>query len=231
MKDLRVLMFSKKRNVFCDYAEAVLRSNFKSEEFLSIRGGAGDLLDRELHWLRPEYIISFVSPWIIPKELLDSAEKAAINFHPGPPAYPGTGCYNFALYEEAKKYGVTVHHMKEKVDSGEIIMTSYFDISPYESVETLKLKSMNHLLYCLEKIILLISEGQPLPVSGEIWKRRPFTRKEMLELFKIDPARHDQKEIERRIRAAEYPGTPGAFIAAGGREFYLSYEERRPIVD
>lgn len=231
MEHLKVLMLSKKRNVFCDYAEAVLRSNFKSEEFLSIRGGEEDPLDRELHWLRPEYIISFVSPWIIPKGLLDSAEKAAINFHPGPPAYPGTGCYNFALYEEAKEYGITVHHMKETVDSGEIIMTSYFGISPYESVETLKLKSMNHLLYCLEKIARLISEGQPLPVSGETWKRKPFTRKEMLELFRIDPARQDREEIERRIRAAEYPGTPGACIAAGDREFYLPYEERRPIVD
>lgn len=224
-------MFSKKRNAFCDYAEAVLKSNFADGDFLSIRGDAGDCLNEELQRLRPEYILSFVSPWIIPKSLLDSAQQAAINFHPGPPAYPGTGCYNFALYEGAKEYGVTVHHMKEKVDSGDIIMTSYFDVSPFESVETLKLKSMNHLLCCLEKIAGLISEGRLLPASGETWKRKPFTRKEMLELFRVDPSRHDPEEIERRIRAANYPGSPGAFIAAGGREFYFPYETRRPIVD
>lgn len=231
MENLKVLMFSKKRNVFCDYAEAVLKSNFAEGEFLSIRGAAGDHLDEELHWSRPEYILSFVSPWIIPKSLLASARRAAVNFHPGPPAYPGTGCYNFALYEGAREYGVTVHHMEEKVDSGDIIMTSYFDVSPFESVETMKLKSMNHLLYCFEKITRLISEGRPLPKSDETWKRRPFTRREMLELFRIDPALHDPAEIERRIRAAEYPGCPGAFIEAGGHEFYVPYEERRPIVD
>lgn len=231
MKNLKVLMLSKKRNVFCDYAEAILKSNFTNEEFLSIRGDAGDRLDEELHCRCPEYILSFVSPWIISKRLLDSAQKAAINFHPGSPAYPGTGCYNFALYEGAGEYGVTVHHMREKVDSGDIIMTSYFDVSPFESVETLKLKSMNHLLYCLEKIARLISEGQPLPVSEETWKRKPFTRREMLELFRVDPARHDRAEIEKRIRAASYPGSPGAYILAEGHAFYFPYDTRRPIVD
>ena len=228
---MKVLMLSKRRNVFCDYAEAVLKSNFAEGDFLSVRGGAGDPLDEELCWHRPDYILSFVSPWILPQSPLDSAQKAAVNFHPGPPAYPGTGCYNFALYEGAEEYGVTVHHMREKVDSGAIIMTSRFAVAPFESVETLKLKSMNHLLYCLEKIARLIAEDRPLPASEETWERRPFTRKEMLELFRVDPAEHDRGEIERRIRAASYPGSPGAYILAEGHAFYFPYEERRPIVD
>lgn len=208
-----------------------MKSNFKANEFLSIRGSVGDYLDDGLHWSTPKYIISFVSPWILPQSLLDSAEKAAINFHPGSPDYPGTGCYNFALYEEAKKYGVTVHHMEKKVDTGNIIMTSYFDISPYESVETLKLKSMNHLLYCFEKIVRQISEGMPLPTSSETWRRKPFTRKEMFELFEIDLATHSKAEIEKRIRAAEYPGLSGAFITVDGYKFYFPYDEKKPIVD
>lgn len=230
MDNIRVMMFSKKENVFCDYAEAILRSSFRPTEFISIRGNVGDYFDRELYWCKPAFIISFVSPWIIPKGLLDSAQKAAINFHPGSPEYPGTGCYNFALYEGAKEYGVTVHHMEEKVDSGNIIMTSYFDVSPYESVETLKLKSMNHLLFCFEKIVHCISEGISLPTSDETWKRKPFTRKEMYELFEIDLSKYDREEIEKRIRAAEYPGSPGAFITAGGHKFYVPYPDRKPLV-
>lgn len=231
MKNLKVLMFSKKSNIFCDYAESLLKCNFKANEFLSIRGNVGDKLDDELYLHKPEYVISFISPWIIPKSLLDCAQKAAINFHPGSPEYPGTGCYNFALYEDSKKYGVTVHHMKEKVDSVAIIMTSYFDISPYETVETLKLKSMNHLLYCFETIACGIALDKPLPTSNETWVRKPFTRKEMYELFKIDPSKHNDKEIEKRIRAAEYPGFPGAFIAIDDRKFYFPYENRKSIVD
>lgn len=231
MDDLRVLMFSKKQNLFCDYAEAILRSYFKTDEFLSVRGNVGDPFDTELCWYDPQYILSFVSPWIIPQNLLNSAQKASINFHPGPPDYPGTGCYNFALYEGARKYGVTVHHMEKKVDTGNIIMTSYFDVSPYESVETLKLKSMSHLLVCFENIVHQISEGGSLPVSDETWRHKPFTRKEMFELFEIDLSKHDKAEIEKRIRAAEYPGLSGAFVTLDGYKFYFPYNERKPIVD
>lgn len=231
MEPIKVLMLSKKKNVFCDYAEAILRSNFQNHEFISIRGNVGDHYEEELYWYKPEYVISFVSPWIIPKSLLNAAQKAAINFHPGSPDYPGTGCYNFALYEESRKYGITVHHMEEKVDTGKIIMTSYFDISPHETVETLKLKSMNHLLYCFEQITSRIAHGLPLPVSTEEWRRRPFTRKEMYGLFEIDPLKHDNAEIERRIRAATYPTADGAFINASGQRFYLPHEERKPIVE
>lgn len=231
MNNIKVLMFSKKQNIFCDYAEAILKSCFKSSEFISVRGNVGDELDDEVHSCRPEYIISFVSPWIIPGTLLNSAKTAAINFHPGSPQYPGIGCYNFALYEGSEKYGVTVHHMKEKVDTGNIIMTSYFDISPYESVETLKLKSMNHLLYCYEKILSDISHDAPLPISNETWERKPFTRKQMLALFEIDPQKHDEAEIEKRIRAAAYPAATGAYVTIANHKFYLPHEDRKSIVE
>lgn len=231
MNGIKVLMFSKKTNIFCDYAEAILKSTFTSDEIVSVRGNAGDKMDDELHWYRPEYVISFVSPWIIPNSILRSAQKASINFHPGSPNYPGTGCYNFALYERSKQYGVTVHHMTEKVDTGDIIMVSYFNISQFETVETLKLKSMNHLLFCFEKIISYISSDIPLPTSNEIWRRKPFTRKEMYNMFEIDPKRHDKGEIERRIKAASYPASSGAFVTAGDHKFYFPYESRKPIVE
>lgn len=231
MGNIKILMFSKKQNIFCDYAEAILKSSFCENEVVSVRGNVGDKLNEEYGYYYPEYVISFVSPWIIPSSILSSAQKAAINFHPGSPEYPGTGCYNFALYENAKQYGVTVHHMKEKVDTGNIIMTSYFDVSPFESVETLKLKSMNHLLLCFEKILSYILFDNPLPMSDEIWKRKPFTRKQMYELFKIDYTKHDRAEIERRIRAATYPGMPGAFIEMCNHTFYLPCENRKPIVE
>lgn len=230
MDELKVLMLSKRENVFCDYAEAILHSYFADNEFLSVRGSVGEHLNDELYWYRPEYVISFVSPWIVPKALLDTAQKAALNFHPGPPAYPGTGCYNFALYGGAKEYGVTVHHMQEKVDSGKIVMTSYFDVSPLETVETMKLKSMNHLLFCFDKLLSCIAADKPLPESQETWLRRPFTRKEMRALFEIDPSTQDEQEIRRRIRAAEYPSSTGAYVMAGGRRFYLPQENRSPIV-
>ncbi len=157
MDNIRVIMFSEKRNVFCDYAELLLKSYFNNKDILSIRSNVGDRFGEELHWYRLDYMISFLSPWIIPPSILHCVQKASANFHPGSPDYPGLGCYHFALYDDSKKYGVTVHHMEENVNAGNMIMTSDFDISPFETVETLKLKSMSHLLCCFEKILSYMS--------------------------------------------------------------------------
>ena len=223
------MMFSKKQNPFRQYAEAILKSYFAPEEILLINGNVGEPFDENLTWYKPEYVISFLSPWIIPNSLLKIAGKAAVNFHPGSPDYPGTGCYNFALYEGVSTYGVTVHHMKEQVDTGDIIMTSYFELSPYDTVELLKLKSMSYLLTCFDRVAALIAKDAPLPRSEEHWRRKPFTRKQMLALFEIDPLTHEKEEIDRRIRASLYPGRDGAFVTLSGHKFFYPFSQTAPL--
>lgn len=225
----KILLLSKDNNIFCDFAENILRSYFQKNEIISIRGRAA-ILDEEISKYRPEYLISFLSPWIVPGPLLASAKIAAINFHPGSPDYPGTGCYNFAIYEKSARYGITCHHMKEVVDSGDIIKVSYFDIAPNESVESLKLKSMNHMLTCFDEIIGIIFRNEILPVSDEKWRRKAFTRKQLDELCEIDLSHMDKDEIELRIRAAYYPGFDTPYALIGGKKFVLRGENDKPLI-
>ena len=120
MKPPSVLLLSKKRDD--PFAEEALR--FVSRHFPTadiVLGKTDETLPEEtLRWTG-DYIVSYLCGWVVPQSLLDRAKVAAINFHPGPPEYPGTGCYNFALYEGATKYGVTCHHMAASVDAGAII--------------------------------------------------------------------------------------------------------------
>ena len=83
-----------------------------------------------------EYIVCFRSLFVLPKRLIDSASIAAINFHPAPPEYPGSGCINFALYDEVSGYGVTAHFMNELVDNGKIIEVRRFPVAPYDNLPT-----------------------------------------------------------------------------------------------
>lgn len=69
-----------------------------------------------------------------------------------------------------------------------------------------------------------------MPASNETWRRKPLTRKEMFELFEINPLKHDNKEIEKRIRASEYPGNYNTFVTVGGHKFFFPKEDRKPIV-
>ena len=52
-----------------------------------------------------------------------------INFHPGPPERRGIGCTNYAIYEKSKNYGVTLHEINEKIDSGNILKVKRFKIN------------------------------------------------------------------------------------------------------
>jgi methionyl-tRNA formyltransferase len=224
-------MLLSKETLFCKYAIKILESYYQKSEIHVVTGTDGSQLDDELHNYQPEYLISFLSPWIIPGSLLAIAQKAAINFHPGCPRYPGSGCYNFAIYEKAKRYGVTCHHMKEKVDTGNIILTSHFDISPYETVESLKLKSMNHLLMIFERIINSIYTSDSLPVSDEKWLCVPYTKKQLKELCRIDPASMDNQEMLLRIRAADYCSRyDGAYFEIDGKKLTHKSAIEEPIV-
>ena len=168
-----------------------------------------------------DLLVSFLSPWIVPESLLRKF-KIAINFHPGPPEYPGIGCYNFALYEDAKEYGVTCHFMSPEVDSGSIMNVIRFPIYPEDVPETLQERSMVYMLILFYDIISKIYRGEALVPSGEKWLRKPFTRKELNELCRIDPVNMCVEEIKCRIRATIHSNVKyGPFIEIGNYRFYL----------
>ena len=58
-----------------------------------------------------DYIFHMKSYYILPKSLINNASIAAINFHPGAPKYPGSGCVNRALYNNEETTGITIHFL------------------------------------------------------------------------------------------------------------------------
>ncbi len=166
-------------------------------------GKWGDPLPPAIQQWEGDYIISYLSRWVVPEALLQRARKAAINFHPASPQYPGIGCNNFALYEDAREYGVTCHHMAAKVDTGNIIAVRRFPVYPEDDVAALLKRTYENQMALFFEIAALMAEGHELPVSGEKWTRPPFSRKQFNELFKITPDM-PKDEIDRRIRAVSY---------------------------
>jgi methionyl-tRNA formyltransferase len=165
-----------------------------------------------------DVIISYISPWIVPKMVLDKTKKWNINFHPGPPEYPGIGCFNFAIYDSAKQFGVTAHIMESKVDTGEIIGVKHFSMAEEETVESLSLKTYSALLSHYKDIINYVMANDSLPHSGDTWERRPYKRSELEDLATIKTNMNEQ-EIEKRIRATYYHGKPAPFIELYGHKF------------
>lgn len=213
---MKILFFGKKHDSHCHKALKFCESLFNTEAYLGLLGMP---FPEDLGHCEFDYIISYLSPWIIPKYILDIAKKAAINFHPAPPEYPGIGCINFALYEDVEKYGVTCHHMNHAVDTGEIIAVKRFAVYQNDTVETLLNRSYDYQLSLFYDIISFIFNGQILPVSSEKWSRKPFTRKELDKLSTITPDLNNE-EINKRVRATNFKNWKPC-IEINGHKFEL----------
>ena len=186
---------------YSEQVEAYCQQNFGS---LTIhRGGRSEPFPESAYDWSGDLIISYVSRWIIPESVLNQAQLAAINFHPGSPDYPGTGCINFALYDEAKTFGATCHHMKAKVDTGKLISTIEFDLLPDDNVESLLQKTHSGMHELFYRTMEELHHTGKLPESSVTWGRKPYTRKELNQLSLISTA-DTEDEVRRKIRATSF---------------------------
>ena len=181
----------------------------------------------------PEYIydwegdlcISYLSQWIIPASVLQKVKWAAINFHPGPPEYPGIGCTNFAVYNREKEFGITCHHMLAKVDSGPIITVRRFPVFENETVYSLTQRCYTEMLHLFYQLISNVLSSQSLPDSTEVWRRKAYTRKQLNELCTLT-SDMSPAEIARRVKATTYGDKQWAFMKPGENNTKYTSEKK-----
>lgn len=217
-----LLFLGKAEDSYCARALEFCHTHFRQVTYCL--GRWGEPLPDEIRRWEGDYIISYLSRWVIPDDLLQRARRAAINFHPASPEYPGIGCNNFALYENAREYGVTCHHMASKVDTGAIIAVRRFPIYPEDGVAELLERTYEHQIALFFEIVGDLAAGKDLPVSDEKWTRPPFTRKQFNQLFCITPEM-SREEIARRVRAVSY-GKWQPYIELHG--FRFEYKPPQP---
>ena len=215
-----ILFLGKEKDKHCLKALKFIHRNFSDITYHL--GKWGDPLPEDIGWWEGDYIISYLSRWIIPEYLINKAKIAAINFHPAPPSYPGVGCNNFALYENASEYGVTCHHIAKKVDTGKIIAVKRFPLFQTDDVSTLLSRTYDFQLTLFYEIIGKMLNDEKLPVSNDEWERKPYTRNEFNELCKISPEM-DSIEIYKRIRATNFKQFKPT-VNIGEYMFELKYE-------
>ncbi|MCH8111132.1 MAG: hypothetical protein IH905_04135 [Proteobacteria bacterium] len=230
--DQRIALFTSNGRKFCDIACEIAKSYFPRIEIVKIDRrpdrkyaevfdgmGAGDF----------DVVLSFLSPAVMPADIL-SRSPLNVNFHPGNSHYPGSGCFNFAIYEEARVYGSCCHHMEATVDTGKIIYEENFPLSREETVETLQLKAWATLLEIFNRFLREISAGKRT-FDGDLkeWRRKPFKARQLDELSRIDASMSDA-EIRRRIRATSYPGFPPK-LAGVDPKFRVSDLAAEPLVE
>lgn len=210
---ISILFFGKNK---CQYShnayEYLKHLNFDVVSILS--KSRTEPLPEEIGWWKGDYILCFRSYFVLPKHLIDRAAKAAINIHPGPTEYPGSGCLNWALYDNAKYYGVTAHVMNDKIDSGAVIECRRFPILPQDNVSTLLARTHNKAYDLFVDISTGLSiEGDSFlkrkieESKSEKWRGEARKMKEIDNLQRID-LKCSKDELEKIIRATYTPEFP-----------------------
>ncbi len=208
----------------------ILRDGF-DVTYVKSSHARGEKLPKEIHEWVGDYIICFRTLFILPDSLLKKAKVAAINFHPGPPEYPGSGCINFALYDQVSDFGVTAHLMTKKVDNGKILEVRRFPIEKSENLSSVLERTHAELhSLCSDFIAALSAEGESfialkaLECADIHWVGQARFIRE-LDKLQIIHEGITQEELERIIRATYIDGFPPK-IRVHGYKFSLSLEDQ-----
>lgn len=160
-------------------------------------------------------LISFCTSVIVPGSALADLPGPAYNFHPGPPTRPGRYPSIFAIYQGDTKFGITVHEMAPKVDSGAIVAVDHFDIPPACDLAELEKITYLHLASSFRRLAKpLATHILPLPRIAQTWHGRKTTLAEAMALASITAEMSDAEIALRRracgqiVMPADDPGWP-----------------------
>jgi hypothetical protein len=175
------------------------------------------LLDKNLH--AKSRLISFLNPIVIPAFTLQKMKFGAINFHPGPPSYPGYAPYSFALYEGAEQHGITAHEMIEKVDAGRILALEVFSIESDCKQAQLVDLCVEYSKKMLAKLAPMLVREEIPPYIHDTWSTHKFTRAQFIDYCALN-SDISKTELQRRIRAfGEGDGEHYLFIWHAGKKY------------
>ncbi len=169
--------------------------------------------------IAPDMMFSFYYRQLLKKELLSIPVKGALNLHGSLlPAYRGRCPVNWVLVNGETETGVTLHHMTEKPDDGDVVDQERIAIATDDTARTLHHKSTAAASALLDRALPLLKQGTAPrnaqdhgkssyfggrgPKDGEIiWERTA-------------------EEVRNLVRAVTRP-YPGAFSFTGNRKVFF----------
>jgi methionyl-tRNA formyltransferase len=171
---------------------------------------------------RFDRLVAFCTETIVSAAQLAALGGPAYNFHPAPPAYPGSHPASFAIYDGVTRFGATAHEMAVRVDSGPIVDVEWFDVAPGSGVLALEDKAGEAAARLFWRLAPMLAQcAEPLPVGDDRWGARKTTKKDFRAMGVIDPS-ISAEEFERRWRAFAVRDPSILQLALHGRRFVLA---------
>jgi methionyl-tRNA formyltransferase len=173
----------------------------------------------KIRGMAPDVLFSFYYRKLLNAEILRIPAAGAYNVHGSLlPAYRGRCPVNWVLLKGEKKTGVTLHHMIEKADAGDIVGQREITIRPEDTAVTLYGKLCAGAGELLDELLPLIKSGTAPRVPQDP-ERASYFEGRRPEDGKIDWS-WPVDRIYNLVRAVTEP-YPGAFSGLRGRKILI----------
>lgn len=186
-------------------------------------------LDELLHEFKPkELLIGFSCRFskILKKEHIDLFRLGIVNFHGGLlPEFGGLYSSCHTILEGANEGGGTLHFIDEGIDTGDIIKRARFQVLNTDTTSTVFNKTQNSLfdsfIEVYEDLIngrINITNQSKLLLEGH---KKRYYGKESLEGKKEFKLSDNHEEIDKKIRAFDFPDKEPAFFKIKDKKYFV----------
>ncbi|PQJ11290.1 hypothetical protein CJD36_005665 [Flavipsychrobacter stenotrophus] len=163
---------------------------------------------------------------ILKAQHIAKAQQVAVNLHMAPlPEYRGSNQFTFAILEEKKEFGTTIHTMLPGVDNGDIVFQKRFPIPEDCWVDDLYQLTFKASLNLFKQTLSHVITGNYKTVAQDLLVNKYGTsmhyRKEMKALKVIDLT-WDKEKIQRYVRATSMPGFEPPYCFIDGERVYFT---------
>ena len=188
---------------------------------------------QEIESFKVDFLVSVQYHLILSQNHINIASILAFNLHMAPlPEFRGCNQFSFAIYNNFKTFGTTIHKMEDGIDDGDIIFEKRFAIPDNCLVNELyELTYSESLKLFIEKIPAIISGNYSLlPQKHLVAKRGTsiYYRKDILKLKTID-FNEGIEEVTKKVKATAMPGFEPPFYLHEGSKYYIIPEKNYKI--
>lgn len=202
--------YDKKDAVLMEYAKKYhipleMHANINSIEFLEkVKGYNADLL------------VSMSFNQIFKRMIMDIPPMKIINCHAGKlPFYRGRNILNWALINDEKEFGITVHYVDEGIDTGDIILQRVYPITDYDDYGTLLEKAYEGCANILYDAVKLLQKDVVTPISQNSIDPIGTYFGMRMQGDEIVDWNQNSRDVFNFIRAIAFPGPKATSYIAG----------------
>jgi len=95
-----------------------------------------------LHQLKAEFLVVACWPELLSGNIIQSVSKAALNLHPSLlPKYRGVDPIGYQLKEQDNNFGVSLHLLNNKFDTGDIVLQQASEINQHSEKAKIKIET------------------------------------------------------------------------------------------